>query len=293
MPNTLQMDGSAGVKDAEPLVRPRAKGEYHLEYHDEEVARLAAQHEVFLDAMGKLVFAPVDLGRNGLRILDSGTADGRWLVDLRAHLPCKDNVLIGTDSVESMFPPTPPQGISFQVQRIDRPWPKSWLGSFDYVHQRLVLPGCEYLPAATAVKNLCHLVKPGGWIELLEQDHNPPNPGAFERAESMIREIFTVNGFGYDYPLRIKGWLEDAGMEDVRQEVIDVPVGALNPSPEMAQKSAWQISSALAGFLPMARALPLSMPRRQLESLPEHTAEEMKRVGGVQRMYIVYGRQPT
>ncbi|KAK8915005.1 N-methyltransferase sirN [Metarhizium anisopliae] len=289
------MDNSAGVRDADPLVRARAEGEYHLEYHDEEVARLAAQHEVFLDAMGKLVFAPVDLGRNGLRILDSGTADGRWLVDLRAYLRCKDNVLIGTDSVERMFPPTPPEGISLQVQRVDKPWPQSWLGSFDYVHQRLVLPGCEYCPAATAVKNLCDLVKPGGWVEILEQDHNPPSPGAFERAESMIREIFTVNGFGYDYPLRIKKWLEDAGMQDVRQEVIDVPVGALNPNPEMAQKSTWQISSALAGFLPMARgyaALPLSMPRDQLESLPQHTAEEMKRVGGIQRIYIVYGRKP-
>lgn len=174
-------------------------------------------------------------------------------MDLRAYLRCKDSVLIGTDSVERMFPPTPPEGISLQVQRVDKPWPQSWLGTFDYVHQRLVLPGCEYCPAATAVKNLCDLVKPGGWVEILEQDHNPPSPGAFERAESMIREIFTVNGFGYDYPLRIKKWLEDAGMQDVRQEVIDVPVGALNPNPEMAQKSTWQISSALAGFLPMAR----------------------------------------
>lgn len=87
IPNTLQMDNSAGVRDADPLVRARAEGEYHLEYHDEEVARLAAQHEVFLDAMGKLVFAPVDLGRNGLRILDSGTADGMPTPTMEAIIP--------------------------------------------------------------------------------------------------------------------------------------------------------------------------------------------------------------
>lgn len=152
-----------------------------------------------------------------------------------------------------MFPNNLPKSITLQVQRIDNPWPQNWSKSFDYVHQRLVLPGCESCSAATAVKNLCDLVKPGGWIELLEQDHNCPNPGAFDKAEGMIREIFTVNGFGYDYPLRMKGWLEDAGMEDVRQEVFDVLVGALNPKPKMAQKSTWQISSALTGFLPMAR----------------------------------------
>ena len=174
-------------------------------------------------------------------------------MDLHDALSSKENVYIGTDSVERMFPNNLPKSITLQVQRIDNPWPQNWSKSFDYVHQRLVLPGCESCSAATAVKNLCDLVKPGGWIELLEQDHNCPNPGAFDKAEGMIREIFTVNGFGYDYPLRMKGWLEDAGMEDVRQEVFDVLVGALNPKPKMAQKSTWQISSALTGFLPMAR----------------------------------------
>ncbi|RFU77902.1 methyltransferase -like [Trichoderma arundinaceum] len=191
-----------------------------------------------------------------------------------------------------MFPSDLPKSITLQAQRIDASWPEDWSNSFDYVHQRLVLPGCENCSAATAVKNICALVKPGGWIELLEQDHNSPNPGAFDKAEEMIREIFTVNGFGFDYPLHMKDWLEAAGMEDIRQEVFDVPVGALNPNPELAWKSTWQISSAIAGFLPMARALPLSMPRDELDNLPKYTENEMNRVGGVQRIYVVYGRKP-
>jgi hypothetical protein len=43
---------------------------------DEEVKRLANQHEVIKDAMGKLLFAKVDISSGPLRILDSGTADG-------------------------------------------------------------------------------------------------------------------------------------------------------------------------------------------------------------------------
>ena len=54
----------------------RPKGEYYLAYHVEEVARLGAQHEVFLKSMGRLVVAPIDLTRHHLRVLDTGTADG-------------------------------------------------------------------------------------------------------------------------------------------------------------------------------------------------------------------------
>ncbi|KAM3511779.1 hypothetical protein MY11210_004599 [Beauveria gryllotalpidicola] len=294
MANAPRSCSLSQVGNADTLLRAREKGEYHLEYHNEEVARLAAQHEVFLDAMGKLVFAPIDLNQTNLRILDSGTADGRWLVDLRRSLSSSNHVFIGTDSVEKMFPLTAPEGIVLQVQRIDGHWPQSWLASFDFVHQRLVLPGCEYCTAAEAVKNLCNLAKPGGWVQIMEQDHNPLlDPQALDKAESMIREIFTTNGFGYDYPLRMKGWMEDAGMKHVREEIIDVPVGALNHNPEMAQKSTWQISSALAGFLPMARALPLSMPRDELDHLPEYTAEKLKRVGGIQRIHVVVMMGPS
>lgn len=47
---------------------------------DKEVQRLAKQHRVFRHAMGgKLVLAPVDLEKKGLRVLDSGAANGTLL----------------------------------------------------------------------------------------------------------------------------------------------------------------------------------------------------------------------
>lgn len=42
-----------------------------------EQRRLEGQHEVMLYAMGKAVYAPIDLGTPGLRILDSGGANGK------------------------------------------------------------------------------------------------------------------------------------------------------------------------------------------------------------------------
>jgi hypothetical protein len=51
------------------------KTEYVLD-NDEEASRFAKQHDMIKDAMDGLILAPIDLSRSGLRILDSGTADG-------------------------------------------------------------------------------------------------------------------------------------------------------------------------------------------------------------------------
>lgn len=51
----------------------------HTKSHDDnqtEQQRLEGQHEVILYAMGKAVYAPVDFSKPGLRILDSGCANG-------------------------------------------------------------------------------------------------------------------------------------------------------------------------------------------------------------------------
>lgn len=60
------------------------QSDYFLE-SEEEINRLANQHNIIKDEMGSLVLAPIDLSMP-LRILDSGTADGRVVGSY--HAPC-------------------------------------------------------------------------------------------------------------------------------------------------------------------------------------------------------------
>lgn len=48
------------------------------------------------------------------------------------------------------------------------PWRITWQGAFDLVHSRMALPGIGLFPIEDVVKNLVALVKPGGWIQLVE-----------------------------------------------------------------------------------------------------------------------------
>ena len=44
---------------------------------DQELKRLASNHAVVKDAMGRLILAPVDFSAGRLEVLDSCTADGK------------------------------------------------------------------------------------------------------------------------------------------------------------------------------------------------------------------------
>jgi hypothetical protein len=50
------------------------------------------------------------------------------------------------------------------------PWPVQWHGTFDLVHSRMALPRVGLYPLDDVVRNLVDLVKPGGWIQLVEME---------------------------------------------------------------------------------------------------------------------------
>ncbi|KAI1385882.1 uncharacterized protein F4822DRAFT_432743 [Hypoxylon trugodes] len=118
---------------------------------------------------GKLVRAPVDFSQPA-KILDSGTADGTWLLDLATSLPplsAGTHEFVGTDLNLAPFPQSTPQNVTFTVQNIKKPWPESQHDQFDLVHQRLTILGAGPNPSPS-ISHLYSIVKPGGWVQISE-----------------------------------------------------------------------------------------------------------------------------
>jgi hypothetical protein len=147
---------------------------------------------------------------------------------------------VGTDITESYFPApsTLPKNISLHVQSITKPWPVEWNSSFDLVHQRFALPAAGKDGIANAVKNLVGLVKPGGWIQLIDADHSIYTGPAMRDMWLVMKEIFAQMNLPDDLAKNVKGWLIANELEDVQERILDVPLGAKNPDPELAVKSA-------------------------------------------------------
>jgi SAM-dependent methyltransferase len=134
-----------------------------------EGIRLRAQHSLAKAALGNLILCPLDLSRPNLKILDSGTGDGYFLLDILSQLENPDSAcLIGTDIVS--FPDIGlPQNVTLSKQDILDEWPVEWEGKFDLVHQRATMVNAgSFEEAAKVMKRLVRLLKPGGWIQVVD-----------------------------------------------------------------------------------------------------------------------------
>jgi len=224
---------------------------YPLE-SDEEVGRLSNQHEVIKDEMGKLVLAPIDLSRP-LRILDSvwHTAyvqgcgsdkayPGTWIFDLTAFTIPTQHDFVGTDIDPTHFPIEKSSQQSFFVKDINKPWPEEWKESFDLVHQRLVLNGAGHLQRE-AVDRLLALVKPGGWVQLMETTNHVPasNGPAMRSFDTLMTGVFSWMGSSLSLADDLPAWLQDAGFLDVEHRVVEMRLGRMNSNVHLAKKGTY------------------------------------------------------
>ena len=291
-PSSPSLSSSSATATTHQTVK-QTGDHYFLQENASEVQRLTYQHEVIKAHMGSLIFAPVPLSQPNLRILDSATADGRWLRDVSSHLTAPYQ-LVGTDIVAGYFPAQRPAHTELLLQDIASPWPEEMRGSFDLVHQRLALPGCGTHPMRAAVEGLLGLMKPGGWIQLIEADHSGPASEGVAMRESfrLIKELFRGIGVDDVYARALRGWLEEMGMEEVREKVLDVRLGAANEDAGLAIKGTRSFVLATQGLVKVARRVPTSFTSEQLDKIVPDMERELNNVGGIHRLYCVWGRKP-
>ena len=163
---------------------------------------------------------------------------GYQLAQIQATLPNKESAtLIGTD-IQDRFPKPPPPGIHLQIQDILQPWPEEWKGSFDLVRQHLCLSSAGPRQA-DVVFRLGELVKPGGWIQLLEpenviaEDDGP----AHKQWLAMLTELAGLIQIDVHFSTKLESYLKDAGFEDVQSERVETAMGAKVPLEELREGS--------------------------------------------------------
>lgn len=242
---------------------------------DQELDRLRINHRVYKTSMnGSLVFAPLDLSNatNGVKILDSATADGTWLRDFASSLPAdiRDNsTFVGTDLIESYLEKarsvtdttTTSGNVQYLIQDINKPWPAELHGTFDLVHQRLGLAGSaaggpDGIP--TAIARLIQLVKPGGYIQLFEAENiidDDDGPAMHEFIE-VIKTVFGMIGLNPTFMKDglVRNALEEAGVVDIQDELVSCYFGRnakmqQQPNEKWIDEMTWAMKVGTAGLV--------------------------------------------
>ncbi|OTB04082.1 hypothetical protein M426DRAFT_262554 [Hypoxylon sp. CI-4A] len=271
---------------------------YVLGGSSEELDRICGIHETIASHIGTVLLAPVDFFTSRLRVLDSGTAGGRWLRDLRKDKG-NEHEYVGTDITESFFPREAQSefGIIYKIQDVTQPWPQDWIQSFDLVHQRFVLGGVRNIFLENVVKNLISLTKPGGWITLMESDVgedvvNDELDGAAS-VWRLLRHLYMAMGVEPDPDKYLRGWFEEEGLIDIREERIFVPVGAARSDKGMATNSLQSVVVTAQHLVTGAKQMRIpSFTLEDLNALPRRVQAALENEGGGLHIYAIWGRKP-
>jgi SAM-dependent methyltransferase len=222
--------------------------EWYLKAKDQDVSsdigRLTIYHLGFKQAAeGTLIFAPLDFSSAPRVVLDVGTADGLWMRDVQTSIPAPphgEHAFLGTDINTSFFPTSSSEKIKYVTQDIKDPIPQAWQNAFDLVNLRMILIAAGSGSTQRAVVNeYIKAVKPGGWIQIGDCDRVCPTPEAenprYHDMFACIRAVCQASGLDPLEAPKMKGWLEEAGLEEVHERTAMRAVGKRNADDELGK----------------------------------------------------------
>jgi hypothetical protein len=219
---------------------------------------------------------------------------GIWIRDARAAAGA-DNEWVGTDIESQWFPTIAPLDTTYKRQSMTEPWPQEWNEYFDLVHSRMALPGVGVTSLESAVKNLIALVKPGGWIQLVEMEWNDwkmgPEGTIFRNA---VRDLFSIVSAGQGVDLREKliPMFKEAGLENIDYRIIVTPFGARASDKIRPTSEASLFATSMGVSMTTKMLPPISVSREKLDAMPQKVLEEAKKEGLEVQHFVLWAQKP-
>lgn len=168
---------------------------------------------------------------------------GTWLKDLNSQHGNQLD-LYGVDLSAHLFPRRNPGEVDLRAHDIREPFPHEWNWSnrFDCVHQRFLIWGIASTEWPAVVHNLVELVKPGGYVQLVEAQWIIPDVSNQrpEQKKLNLVQTWSTESFGMDIHVwnKLETLLRAEGCEDIVVESFDLGYGAEAKRPEDRNVSA-------------------------------------------------------
>jgi SAM-dependent methyltransferase len=220
-------------------------------------------------------------------MLDVGCGTGQWAYEMCEEFPRA--TVIGIDLVSSK--PGPPPGYRFVKGNVLQGVPFA-AGSFDFVHQRLLISGIPVRSWPQLVDDLARVTRPGGWVELDEgapgmEPEGPATQRLFEHLRRLGREVgLDTTGI---VPRSLDKHLRRAGLVDVQTWTGTFPVGEWGG--EVGSLLATDLRAVfmrLSGVFQARFGVPEAESLDLIRMMQRETEEQRSSIGSV----VAYGRKP-
>ncbi|KFX98274.1 hypothetical protein O988_04449 [Pseudogymnoascus sp. VKM F-3808] len=278
------------------------EGVYMLPHHAKEIDRLTKQHLFMRSTTDNLQLAdPITAGAKELRVLDCGCADGTWLKDLGILYPQINLDLHGVDIGSDLFPRH--SNIDLRQHNITTPFPDSfeWNGSFDVIHQRLLVWGLQLSQWSKVLSNLYTILKPGGYIQLVEIEFiDPANPATLPQLQKQaLMQKWSTASFGMDIDIayKLEDLLTEANFTNVTKVQFDHGYGAKARSAAQRDVSAelWvECFRSLDTKIPADGGIPgVAKDAKEFHEFLDSLETEIKTFGYEPKLNFVYAQKPV
>jgi SAM-dependent methyltransferase len=155
----------------------RDSDKYILPSDEKELDRLHVQHDLQIQIWNSHFSSPVEeiLKLGGAQVLDVGCGSGNWLLEMATNYPLSN--FTGIDILPLYPMDIHPLNVIFESVDVSTglPFPDN---HFDFIHLKCLLSTIseKYCNMKTLFNELKRVLKPGGWIEIMEHDNEIINP---------------------------------------------------------------------------------------------------------------------
>ncbi|KAI8970863.1 S-adenosyl-L-methionine-dependent methyltransferase [Pilobolus umbonatus] len=225
---------------------------YLLPNDDPEAGRLQRQHWVLRYTFQCNYHAPIaEQLEQGIQVVDSGCGPATWTIEMGETYP--NSKFTGVDVSFVMPEDIRPDNVEYKLCNITKELPFED-NSIDYFHQRLLVAGLTRTEYEAALQNAYRILKPGGYIELVEVNMGYCENAGPAMAKSQAESAAMMEGRGMIPNMgdHVHELLEEAGFENIQYEKKTVPVNHTNKAGELW----WENLAGIArGLRPMSAKL--------------------------------------
>lgn len=214
---------------------PRSKEGYTelISPSDIEYTRLADQAAGLTEMMKTITHA---LPTNPALLIDVGCGTGVATCQLGTLYPTAQVYGIDLSPVPSCYKPANVEFIQGDIRQLQTHDPRLRPNSIDYVFSRLLVLGMTDWEGY--VREMASLLRPGGWVEMQDFSlvwylNGNPVSEEWHWMQALIKAT-RINGLDLHAGSNIKGYMQRAGLVDVKAREFRQPVGtwAINERPE-------------------------------------------------------------
>jgi len=210
----ITLDGRRYVNDA-PYILPKDLG---------EINRLDFQHYMLRHFLHGNYGSPL---RRPAAILDVGSGTGRWPIQMAREFPDANVISLDLEPPQqqaSAVMESQPDNCVFVPGNVlnGLPFPD---GSFDFVHQRLLIGAIPAANWPTVVRELVRVTRLGGWIELVEAAPVPDGGPALEQLRQWMITVTSLRGLNVLIGQDTGMLLQQAGLAQIQYHMLPIPIG--------------------------------------------------------------------